>query len=168
MKSSEVAAAIAARTGAPVVANAAKVSSGVDYHKTRIIQTQGNAEAESRAYGRDEVLEGFFRRKQLHNLLDRMMCDAGMSESESRPLRDALDRHLDEEAEPSSSDSDEPEESASASTRRLLLQLAAIADKEPRSVGKDSVQKKKICCFDCGTLAAKQINEQVRASARLI
>jgi len=84
-------------------------------------------------------------------------------------LLDELIHANDAEPEESNSDSEEPEEeSAEFSMDSLLQELAAIADDEPRSVGKDAVQKKKVCCFDCGTLAAKQINEQVRASARLI
>jgi hypothetical protein len=80
-------------------------------------------------------------------------------------LHQLLDELINEgEAPESNSDSDEPEEeSAAFSMDELLRQLAAIADDEPRSVGKDAAPRK-ICCFDCGNLAARQINEEVRTS----
>jgi hypothetical protein len=69
---------------------------------------------------------------------------------------DRLHQLLDElinEGEAPESDSDEPEEESAAefSMDSLLQELAAIADEEPRSVGKDAVQKK-ICCVDCASL----------------
>lgn len=171
MKSSEVAAAIASRNGAPVTeiplgtrlsdANAAKVSSGVvDYRATRIIQTQGNAEAESRAYGHDAVLNRFDRRKRLQRALDQLMSDAGMSEAETRPLRDALDRELEEEGPEDEEEDEEPaedEELRGASKwlhdalDELLTKLhkrKAVVASDARSVAMDS------CCADCAKMDA--------------
>ena len=74
------------------------------------------------------------RADRLHQLLDQLISEGKEADSNS--------------------DSDEPaEESAAAfSMDSLLRQLAAIADDEPRSVGKDAAPKKKICCVDCASL----------------
>jgi hypothetical protein len=137
--------------------NARDAGNSVDWHSTKFHVPKGGQlgvdpvrlvtdqiKRDHRQIAFDVAAE--LRADRLHQLLDELIAEG------------------EEEEEPSSSDSDEPEESAAFSMDALLRQLAAIADDEPRSIGKDAAPKKKICCFDCGTLAAKQINEQVRAS----
>jgi hypothetical protein len=140
VKSSEAAAAIAARNGAPPVvteiplgtrlsdANAKKVIANItDYRTTRIVQTEGGAESESRCYGKDSVLDTFHRRKNMHKLLSQMCCDANMSEQEARPMREALDRHLDEQGDPE--DEEEEEELEDAEPEELTRMLHDALDR---------------------------------------
>jgi hypothetical protein len=177
MKGSDVEREIAQRNGATVVTeiplgtklsdrNAKKVFSGVtDYRATRIIQTQGAAESESRAYGRDAILDKFDRRKKLQRALDQMMSDAGMSEAEAQPFRDALERELDEDdpEDEEESEDEEPAEDEPTATGHKWLHDAldqllgmdrkrkAVVAKD-RSVAMDAAPKKKICCVDCASL----------------
>jgi hypothetical protein len=142
--------------------NARASANVVDWKSTKLHKPQGGM------LGVDPVriVTEHLRRSQRQVAFD---VAASLKADRLHQLLDELIHEGEEEEEPSSSDSDEPSEEAAAfSMDELLRQLAAIADDEPRSIGKDAAPKKKICCFDCGTLAAKQINEQLRASARLI
>jgi hypothetical protein len=148
-------------------ANAKKVTANItSYRDTHIPLTEGGAQSLARAYGKDEVLDGFFRRKQMHALLNKMCCDANLSDSEARPLRDALDRQMDEEGpEDEDEEEEEPEESedelSAAGLHAALDQIIADDLKRRGVVAKDRSiamdagrrRKKKICCFDCATLA---------------
>jgi hypothetical protein len=171
MKSSDVEREIAQRNGATVVTeiplgtrlsdrNAKKVFSGVtDYRATRIIQTEGAAESESRAYGRDAVLDKFDRRKKLQRALDQMMSDAGMSEAEAGPLRDALERELDEDdpEDEEESEDEEPAEGEPPATKWLhdaLDQLLGMDRKRKAVVAKDRSVAMDACCAECAALDA--------------
>jgi hypothetical protein len=145
--------------------NARDSANTVDWKSTKLHSPQGG-----RQLGIDPVRLVTDQIKRDHRQIAFDMA-AELKADRLHQLLDELIEEGEEEEEPSSSDSDEPpeEESAAAfSMDELLRQLAAIADDEPRSVGKDTAPRK-VCCFDCGTLAARQINEEVRASrARLI
>jgi hypothetical protein len=70
----------------------------------------GEGAAQSQPYGRDEAVAGFHRRQKLHDALDRMACDAGMTAEETQPIHERLDRHLDAEEAGESASNDEPPE----------------------------------------------------------
>jgi hypothetical protein len=96
MKASDVVARQTNRERIPVDAalmtrNAKSASMAVDWKRTRIAQTRGDAES---PYGRDDADN---RRKRFHRLLSRALSEAGyaMDSDETRSLHRLLDEAMD-------------------------------------------------------------------------